>query len=249
MQCFELDGVSRFGDRAAIYAAGRPSYPAAAIDAILSREITTPIVDVGTGTGISARLLADRGATVIGIDPGSEMLRMGVSHRGVLRTEGRAEQLPLRSRSTELITAFNSFHWFKAEPFFAEVRRVSRPGGRIALVWNDWDGRDEFTAAFVKLMRSAAGDYPVENRWNEVAPLFSTTTVEKNIERHEFPYSHRLDRHTLPLRLQSMSYIPREGPLWDKLASELEELFEKYATKGHVEHQYLTHVFIAAIRH
>ena len=237
----------RFSDRAAIYAAARPSYPAAAIDVILSRELATPVIDMGTGTGIAARLMADRGVHVIGIDPGPEMLRIGEPHARVSRLEGKAEQIPIRSGATDLMTAFNAFHWFKPDPFFEEVRRVVRPGGQLALVWNDWDARDPFTERFVKVMRSAAGDHPVENRWSEVSPLFSTQAVA-NIKRLKFPYTHRLTRELLALRLKSMSYIPREGPLWDSLDQQLSKLFDEYAVDGFVDHHYNTHLFIADVK-
>lgn len=247
MRCFDLEGVSRFGDRAAIYAAARPSYPAAAIEAILSGHASSlPVIDIGTGTGIGARLLAGRGIRVIGVDPGAEMLRAAAPHDYVRWIEGKAEQMPLPSGATDLITAFNAFHWFKPQPFFEEVRRVVRSAGRLALVWNDWDLRDEFTASFVRLMRNAAGDFPPEDRDAEVAPLYETPAV-RNIRRYEFENVHRLDRQLLPLRLQSMSYIPRQGPRWESLSRELDALFGRYAAEGIVEHRYLTRVFLADV--
>src|SRR5205085_9077451 len=71
-----LDSVGRFSDRAADYVKFRPTYPAAAADAILAGlEPAGKLVaaDVGAGTGISARLLAERGVRVVAVEPGSAM--------------------------------------------------------------------------------------------------------------------------------------------------------------------------------
>ena len=62
-----LDTVGRFGDRAADYVKYRPGYPSAAIDSILDglgSPARLTVADIGAGTGISARLIADRGIAI-----------------------------------------------------------------------------------------------------------------------------------------------------------------------------------------
>ena len=247
-RCCDLDGVTRFADRAAIYAKARPSYPEAAIEFLLARAPRRPacIVDVGAGTGIATRLLAAANGRAIGIDPGIEMLRSGVPDSRVALAVGRAESLPIRDHRVDLLTAFNAFHWFQPEVFFAEARRVLAPDGRLAVAWNDWNHDDPFTAEFVRLMRSRAGDYPAEDRAAEVAPLYATRQFG-DVEAVSFDNVHVLDRETLPMRLQSMTYIPREGPGWEALSRELTALFERYAdVEGLVRHHYRTSLYVAA---
>jgi hypothetical protein len=96
-------------------------------------------------------------------------------------------------------------------------------------------------------MRSAAGDYPPEDREAEVAPLYATSLFT-NIERRSFPNEHRLDRDLLRMRLQSMSYIPLAGPAWDALDRELALLFDRHARDGFVTHRYTTEVFVSERR-
>jgi hypothetical protein len=82
----DLDTVGRFRDRAADYVKYRPTYPAAAIDAILDR-LGAPdrmlAADIGAGTGISARLLGDRRVRVVAVEPGEAMRRAADPHRQV----------------------------------------------------------------------------------------------------------------------------------------------------------------------
>jgi SAM-dependent methyltransferase len=247
-RCCDLDGVGRFADRAAIYARSRPSYPPAAIEFLLAR-VPGPharIVDVGAGTGIATHLLAAAHGRAIGLDPGVEMLRASATDPRVALASGRAEHLPLRPASVGLLTAFNAFHWFQPEAFFTEARRVLVPEGRLALAWNDWSRDDPFTDEFVRLMRSRAGDYPPEDRAAEVAPLYATHQF-REVEAASFDNVHVLDRETLPMRLQSMTYIPREGPAWDTLSAELTALYERYAdAHGLVRHHYATVVYVAS---
>lgn len=71
-----LNPLTRFCDRVADYVKYRPSYPAQAIDIILkglepSSQLTA--ADIGAGTGISSRLLAERGVSVIAIEPNPAM--------------------------------------------------------------------------------------------------------------------------------------------------------------------------------
>jgi len=244
-RCCDLEGVARFSDRAAAYARGRPSYPPAAINFI--RRTATRILDLGAGTGISTELLSALTSALtsaIAADPSVDMLL--AANRGLTRVAARAEVLPFRDQSLDLITAFNAFHWFQPDAFFAEARRVLRRDGWLGLVWNDWDFRDAFTTEFFTLMRSCAPpDFPPEDREAEVAPLYATALF-KDVERAGFPHRHRLDRELLELRLRSMTYVPAGGPEWERVAGELADLYARYADgEGFVEHHYIASAFVA----
>ena len=246
-RCYELEGVKRFSARAADYAFARPSYAAEAIAHILeSSRVSRPrIVDVGAGTAQATNQLGRAAGFAVGLDPNLEMLSAAPREANVVLLQGRGEQLPVRTRSADLVTAFNAFHWFQPEAFLAEARRVLASDGRLTLVWNDWDDRDPFTAAFVRLMRAQAGDYPPEDRAAEIAPLYQTRHFHE-VRQRAFPLRQQLDRRGVLARMRSMSYVRREGPAWEQLASELEVLFERHADKsGLVAHHYTTQVFVA----
>jgi SAM-dependent methyltransferase len=247
-RCCDLDGVTRFADRAGLYARARPRYPSAVVDALLDGAPAGPLLDVGAGTGISSALLASAGRRVIAVDPSVPMLAADRKDEWEV-VAAAAEAIPIRAGSIGVVAAFNSFHWFQPEKFFAECDRVLLPGGRVALVWNDWDLRDTFTARFVELMRSCAGDYPPEDREAEVRPLYTTPLFEVE-HRSAYPNHHQLaDFSLLVQRMQSMTYVPRSGPVWERLKEELRPLYDRWATVDGVRHHYLTSLFIATRRH
>lgn len=245
MRCFDLEGVARFSSRAEVYALARPSYPPEAIGFITEgARGARPIIDLAAGTAIGTDLIARRGLRCVGIEPNVEMLARAGELPGRPLVAGKAETMPLRDGATDLLTVFNAFHWFQPDAFFLEAHRVLTPGGKLALLWNDWNLGDPFTAAFVKLMRSHAGDFPPEDREAEVAPLYATRFF-RSVERRAFPNMHTLDLPRLKMRMQSMSYIPAEGDAWTAIERELDALFEEYARSGSVRHLYDTSVFVA----
>jgi SAM-dependent methyltransferase len=124
-----------FSGHAGDYARFRPTYPlelfAWLADVSPSRDLA---VDLGTGNGQAAVSLADHFERVIGIEPSAEQLANARPHPKVEYRIGTAEATGLTDRAADLLLAAQAFHWFQREPFFAEARRVLRPGGVLALV-------------------------------------------------------------------------------------------------------------------
>lgn len=241
--------TGRFAGRAEAYARWRPDYPAAALETVLGAEQHgVPLVDLGAGTGISSRQLASRGARVIAIEPNPEMCALISPMRTLLPVIGTAESIPLRSGSVRIATAFQAFHWFDAEPTLAEIHRVLVPGGQLALVWNERDDRDPFTAAYREIVRAASGNHPAESRMEQVEPLVGSTLFLAPVLK-VFPHEQRLDHEGLVGRMRSTSYLPSEGAAWESLASEIEALRNKWAdADGFVRLAYETRVWIAERR-
>jgi SAM-dependent methyltransferase len=130
-----------FGEEAAAYERGRPSYPPDAIDWLLQSG-ARDVLDLGAGTGKLTIRLVERGLDVTAVDPIPEMLDL-------LRTSlpdtpallGTAEEIPLPDDSVDSVLVAQAWHWFDPERAIEEVARVLRPGGRLGLVWNVRDER------------------------------------------------------------------------------------------------------------
>ena len=140
--------VERFMGFADVYDAFRPRPPLAVLD-ILTQLAQAPrpalVADLGSGTGLSTALWADRAAQVVGVEPSADMRAQaeqrvaGVADPANVRYQagyGYATGLP--DGCADIVTCSQSLHWMEPEPTFAEIARILRPGGVFAAYDCDW---------------------------------------------------------------------------------------------------------------
>src|SRR5215469_869003 len=129
-----------FGTQAATYDRVRPSYPPDAIGWLTQALRIGPghrVVDLAAGTGKLTALLAGAGADFVAVEPVTAMRDvLRVRLPGVAAVAGVAESLPFASGSIDAVTVAQAFHWFDAARAMAELARVIRVGGRLAVIWN-----------------------------------------------------------------------------------------------------------------
>jgi SAM-dependent methyltransferase len=229
--------TSRFGDRAADYTAGRPSYPAASIEALfegLGDPASVVVADLGAGTGISSRLLAGFGANVIAVEPNAPMRDAAASHPRVEWQNGTAEATGLGEASIDLVTAFQAFHWFDHPSALREIVRILRPGGRAAVIYNERDETDPFTTAFGAIVRRYQIDDTERRRANGLAAFAAFEAWHGGPRRLEFRNEHVLDVDGVLARTRSTSYLPKDGPVADEVHAAVRALVAEHAAGGRV---------------
>jgi SAM-dependent methyltransferase len=123
-----------FSKQAATYAEYRPHYPAAVADLLRGLVTGDTAWDIGCGNGQLTIALAERFARVIGTDPSEAQLSVATPHPHVEYRRVSAEESGLPDASIDLAVAAQAAHWFDWPRFTAEVGRVVKPGGAIALV-------------------------------------------------------------------------------------------------------------------
>jgi ubiquinone/menaquinone biosynthesis C-methylase UbiE len=244
-----LNPLNRFSDRAADYVKYRPSYPADAINIILEGlNPNTQLIaaDIGAGTGISSRLLAESGVNVIAIEPNTAMREAAEPHPLVEFREGTAEVTNLPDKSVDLVTCFQAFHWFNPELSLSEFRRILKPSGRLAVVWNNRDKEDYFTSEYSRVVREASNNHPAESRIESVEPLLVTPHFV-NFSEYRFVYRQKLDLTRLIGRAMSVSYIPRQGREYEQVMTGLQQLYQSFRNQeGFVYMVYRTSVYLGA---
>ena len=202
-----------FGVAAADYERARPSYPPEAIDTLRTEAGIGPdrrVCDLAAGTGKLTRLLVATGVDVVAVEPVAGMraqLAEVLPEIDVL--DGTAEAIPLDDASVDAVTVAQAFHWFKFEPALAEIQRVLRPGGSIAILFNQRDER-----------------VPWVKTWNDVIEWHSrriayyqntdwTALLQQNgfrdVGYRSTEWDQPLTRDLLASRVRSVSYIADES--------------------------------------
>jgi ubiquinone/menaquinone biosynthesis C-methylase UbiE len=249
----QFNPTDRFSGLASMYARCRPSYPATAIEFILQNcrmQSGALLVDVGSGTGISARLFAERGLLVIGIEPNSEMRALAAQTSGAegaatpTYREGRAEATGLPTGSADAVLAAQAFHWFKVDQSLKEFWRILKPGGWVILLWNERDERDPFTAAYGAVIRTAPEATAVEGPRGQAGQPLLTSPLFQNASRTVFAHKQMLDEEGLLGRAFSASYAPRQPEQAEAFAAGLRAVFARFQQQGTVLLKYETAVYL-----
>jgi ubiquinone/menaquinone biosynthesis C-methylase UbiE len=199
-----------FASAAGLYEESRPTYPDEAVRWLAGELELCPgrtVVDLAAGTGKLTRLLTPTGATVIAIEPIDEMRdALARTTPAADARSGAAERTGLPDASVDAVTVAQAFHWFDGPAALAEIHRVLRPAGRLALVWNIRDLNDPVQHAVDRLFAPYRGDTPSHRsgRWRTA---LDETTLFKTTRKREFPNVQMLDAETLVQRVASTSFI------------------------------------------
>lgn len=170
-----------FGPAAARYERGRPPYPAPAVDWLLPHGARR-VLDLGAGTGKLTRSLLDRGLDVTAVDPSEGMLtELRRVLPGAPAELGSAERIPLPDDSVDAVVVAQAWHWVDVSRAVPEVARVLRPGGRLGLIWNLRDVRQDWVRRLGEIIGSGQPHGEIV-----VGPPFGP------IETREFDWTHRI---------------------------------------------------------
>jgi ubiquinone/menaquinone biosynthesis C-methylase UbiE len=255
-----LSATERFSDRADAYVRGRPSYPQAIVEQLqkvgaLKRGQT--VVDVGVGTGLSAEPFLRSGYVVIGVEPnepmrivGDQQLREYVNNDGTYRSvAGTAEATTLPDDSADLLIAGQAFHWFDVPRAAIEARRILRPGGWGALIWNDRQSTGSaFLAGYEELLRTHGIDYAklIHRHIDEKAIAQFFAPAQTAVVTFDNPRD--LEREDLLALAGSASYLPAPGdPRHVAMLLALNALFDTHAKNGTVQMMYRTRMHYAQV--
>jgi SAM-dependent methyltransferase len=199
------DASAGFSRSAEAYERGRPDYPPAAID-VLASELPAGarVLDLAAGTGKLTRPLLDAGLDVIAVEPVAEM--RAALPASVRALDGTAEAIPLEADAVDAVTIGQAFHWFDGDAALAEIHRVLKPGGLLALFWNSRVDEDPLNRAIEDVLAPHRAGTPT-HRWNAWRGAFERTRLFGPLEERVFPSEQRLDAAGMEARVGSISFI------------------------------------------
>jgi SAM-dependent methyltransferase len=130
--------AEHFASVAGAYERGRPEYAPAVVGA-LAAELRiaprAPVLDLAAGTGKLTRALLAAGFDVVAVEPQPSLREVLAANVGAERAlDGLAEAIPLGDGAVDAVTVADAFHWFDQGAALAEIRRVLRPEGGLALL-------------------------------------------------------------------------------------------------------------------
>lgn len=245
--------TERFSDRVADYVKYRPTYPSAFMDELVVKLGLAPgssVADLGSGTGISSRLLIERGITTWAVEPNEAMRRAAEAELGgsplFHSVDATAEATTLPNASVDAVVAFQAFHWFDAAKARVEMKRVLKTGGLVGLVWNERLVDTPFLVAYEELLHRQSTDYgSVEHRnaYPIIAAFFEPLKPAEIVAKNE----QILNRDALFGRVFSSSYVPKSGPPHDAFRVALARIFDDHAVSGEVAFRYDTKAFLGRL--
>ncbi len=242
----ESNPTERFGGLARDYARHRPSYPAQIIDAITQQAPRgAAAADIGAGTGIMSRLLAERGLAVTAVEPNADMRASAEPHEGITFVDATAEATTLPDASVDLIVVAQALHWFEPTAAATEFARIAKPNARLALVWNVRDEADPFTDGYQNILERYGDQNILQHsaRDGGIPPMPAFEPMQRIDARH----SQGMDLGGFLGRARSASYTPTEGPDHDACFRELHEHFDRFAdAERRVEFRYQTVLYLGA---
>jgi SAM-dependent methyltransferase len=140
-----------FDKEAERYDRCRPRYPDAVLDAVVGPEPSgLKVLDVGCGTGIASRLMAERGAKVLGVEVAPRMAEIARSY-GMDVEVGAFEDWGPSGRTFDRVTSAQAWHWLDLPVATEKAASVLPPGGRLCLIWNAGSPPDDLADALAKV--------------------------------------------------------------------------------------------------
>jgi SAM-dependent methyltransferase len=247
-----IDPKERFSNRVDDYVRYRPGYPAGLFTMLAAEghlDAASLVVDVGSGTGILTRGLLDSlEARVIGVEPNAAMREAARDalgpHPRFASVDASAEATGLPAVSADLVIAAQAFHWFEPLRTRAEFVRILRPGGLVALVWNQ--RRDSpLNRDYVEMLERLAPEYPlVWETQRSSEPKMRAFFAPAVACSARFDNEQTLDEAGFRGRLLSSSYAPPTGDsLHSAILIRADEIFRAHARDGLVTIEYDTVVW------
>lgn len=251
------DSKQRFSNRVADYVRYRPGYPRVILDPLREECGLTPesvVADVGSGTGLLSRLFLDNGNVVYGVEPNAEMRAAGEeflrSYPKFHSTAASAEATTLPDASVDFVTAGQAFHWFDPEVTHREFARILKPGGWVAVIWNE--RRIESSAllrAYEDMLRKHSPDYAQVSAKYPEALRMAEFFGPNQVRQREFPNEQIFDFEGFRGRLLSSSYSPPQGhPNHEPILAELRRIFDEHNQNGRVRIEYTAHLYYGQLK-
>ncbi|KJE95246.1 methyltransferase type 11 [Capsaspora owczarzaki ATCC 30864] len=259
----EIPNAARFASKVDNYVKYRPSYPVEVVrhlESIGALPAGAVVVDLGAGTGISAKLLLSNSANIaklFAVEPSANMraaaeasLADETAAGRVAFVDGSAHATTLPDASADLIVAFQAMHWFDPAQTRAELLRIAKPGAYLAAVWNHrFTENNPLNADLDQLLVKHAVDYAKVSHGALEEHKLPAFFGPGEIKCFKSSNSQTFDEEGFLRRQESSSYFPAPThPNYDGAVAAVRALYAKYKdAEGKITLVYETRAYYAKV--
>lgn len=190
----------KFSGKAEIYDKYRPTYPTALIN-VLYNEIhgdeNSRVADIGAGTGIFTKALLGKFRNVTAVEPNGDMYSvLRANLPDITAVQNSAENTGLPQSSFDLITTAQAFHWFDKDMFRNECKRILKPNGKLAVIWNR-RVRNDFGQGVTRSLQGTAKHSTQGTSLSDITALMRTKRATNSSKKYIWAtarFSHTITR-------------------------------------------------------
>jgi SAM-dependent methyltransferase len=226
------------------YARARPGYPDEVVPWMCGEQ-PARVLELGAGTGRLTAALAAHAHQVLATDPLPEMLaHLRRALPEIPAAQAVAERIPLPDHSVDVVVSAQAYHWFDPDKALPEIARVLRPGGAVALVWNERDER-------IPWVRRLGAALPGPEQNSDPTHDLIGSGLFGYVERATFRLWQRLDRDRLHDLVRSRSHVAvLDEARRAEVLEQVDALYDEYGRGADgMLLPYLTRCFKAVVRH
>ncbi len=233
------------------YQQTRPNYPPEIVQWLKHHLLLTEqahCVDLGAGTGKFLASLQQVTSQITAVEPVSEMIgQLKTVYPEIACIQATSTDIPLNSNSIDAVVCAQSFHWFADSASLAEIHRILKPQGQLALIWNQRDVQVDWVKALADVIAPLEGNTPRyhSGQWKKV---FEQQTLFQLDHVQTFQQAHiGTVENVVSKRLLSSSFIaamPEHEQ--QQLKAQFEQIVFKYTGKqpqDEIAFPYLTYAY------
>lgn len=251
--------LGSFQGKAQIYAKYRPQYSkeySNFLKETLGLSDNSIVADVGAGTGIHTKLIAEITNNIFAVEPDKDMFNeletRFSNNKNINLLQKPAEDTGLPDGSVDYITVAQAFHLFDRKKSLSEFKRILRSDGFLVLVWNSKEHNNELFYDNEAVIKKFCPNYRREVH----ARSFFEDSYKDCFTAKSYKYKHiyldsteYLDKKTFIMRTLSASYaITPTDQNYSQMIEELGLVFEHHASNGLVTVPQSSVVYSGVIR-
>lgn len=233
--------TEKFTGKADLYAKARPDYPESLINYLVKKlnfNGSTVIADIGSGTGKLSVEFLKRNYKCFCVEPNEDMRNMAenllAEYNGFYSVNGTEANTTLKSNSVDIVTVAQAFHWFDADKFKIECKRILKPNGYVVLIYNHRITGSDFVTENARICQEFCPNFKgFSNKLNENAINKIKFLFDNNYENVCFENNLTYSKDLFIQRMLSASYsLTEKDEKYSEYINALENLFDKYSRNG-----------------